>query len=220
MSRRTLPLAVLVLALPGAALAQEESYRHGRIRHAESGVSIQRATEPGAEEAVNNMPFLPGDRVWSDARGRAEFQFGDGTLLRLDSGSKLDYVAHEEGEDDERVILRLWSGALVLHPRDARSSPEFALETPGGVMVAEQRGVYRVDVDAGETRVSVYEGEAVLEADRRLRLKAGERAYARAGEAYGEAERFDRGEGDEFARWDADRQGEVGLARQTPESRP
>jgi hypothetical protein len=219
MSRRTLPLAVLALAFPVVAPA-EETYRHGRIRHAEAGVSIQRATEPGAEEAVPNMPFLPGDRVWSDAGGRAEFQFADGTLLRLDHGSKLDYIAHDEGGDDERVVLRLWSGALVLHPRDGRNSPEFAVETPGGVMVAEERGVYRVDVDAGETRVSVYEGEAVLEAERRIRVRAGERAYARAGEAYGDPERFDRAEGDDFARWDADRQGQVGLARQAPEYLP
>lgn len=219
MSRLTSSLAVLAVAFPAMAPA-EETFRHGRVRHAEPGVSIQRATEPGAEEAVPNLPFLPGDRVWTDARGRAEFQFADGTLLRLDSGSKLDYIAHEEGEQDERVILRLWSGGLFLHPRDGRNSPEFAVETPGGVMVASQRGTYRADVDSGETRISVYEGEALLEADQRIRVRAGERAYARSGESYGEPERFDRADADDFARWDADRQGQVGRARNTPEHLP
>jgi hypothetical protein len=218
MSRRTLRLAVLAMALPAVGIA-EETYRHGRVRHAEAGVSLQRATEPGAEEAVPNLPFLPGDRVWSDGRGRVEFQFADGTLLRLDSGSKLDYVAHEEDADDERVILRLWSGALVLHTRDGRASPDVAVETPGGVLVADGRGVFRVDVDSGETRVSVYEGEAVLEADRRIRVRAGERVYARAGEAYGDAERFDVADADEFLRWDAERN-EEGLARNVPEYLP
>jgi hypothetical protein len=219
MSRRMLRLAVLAMALPAVGVA-EETYRHGRVRHTEAGVSLQRATEPGAEEAVANLPFLPGDRVWSDARGRVEFQFADGTLLRLDSGSKLDYIAHEEDTDDERVILRLWSGALILHTRDGRASPEFAIETPGGVVVADTRGVFRVDVDSGETRVSVYEGEAVLEADQQVRLRAGERAYARAGEAYGEAERFDVADADEFLRWDADRQGAARTARNVPEYLP
>jgi len=218
MSRRMLRLAVLAMALPAVGFA-EETYRHGRVRHAEAGVSLQRATEPGAEEAVPNLPFLPGDRVWSDARGRVEFQFADGALLRLDSGSKLDYVAHEE-DADERLILRLWSGALILHTRDGRASPQFAVETPGGVLVADGRGVFRVDVDSGETRVSVYEGEAVLEADRRIRVRSGERAYARAGEAYGDPERFDLADADEFLRWDADRQGQVGMARNVPEYLP
>src|SRR5207245_2101186 len=58
-------LTVLVAALPLSASA--ESYRHGRIRHVEEGVSIQRGTETGSEEAVANLPFLPGDRVWTDA---------------------------------------------------------------------------------------------------------------------------------------------------------
>jgi hypothetical protein len=218
MSRRTSTFLALALAAPTFALAQD-TYRHGRVRHTESGVSVQRATEPGSEEAMPNLPFLPGDRVWTDAQGRVEFQFADGTLLRLDSGSKLDYVAHEEG-DDQRVILRLWSGSLIVHPRGARVSPAFAVETPGGVMVAEERGVYRVDVDSGETRVSVYEGQALLEADRQVRLRAGERAYARAGEAYDEAERFDLADVDDFGRWDADRQSDVRMARNVPEYLP
>ena len=59
-------LALLSLAVP--ALAQDD-YRHGRIRYLEPGVTLQRATETGAEEAVVNLPFLPGDRVWTDANG-------------------------------------------------------------------------------------------------------------------------------------------------------
>jgi hypothetical protein len=218
MSRRSLTLAALAIAVPVLAGA-EEAYRHGRVRHAEAGVSIQRANDPGSEEAVANMPFLPGDRVWSDAQGRAEFQFADGTLLRLDLGSKLDYVAHEEG-DDERVILRLWSGSLILHAQPGRQSPQFAVETPGGVMVAQQRGVYRVDADAGETRLSVYEGEATLEAERRLRVRAGERVYARGGEAYGDPESFNRADADDFGRWDADRHAETRVAQDVPEYVP
>src|SRR5712672_1688025 len=85
---RLFVLSVLALAASPAAFAQ--SYHHARIRHVEEGVSIQRATETGAEEATANLPFLPGDRVWTDQSGRAEFQFAGGSLLRLDSASKLD----------------------------------------------------------------------------------------------------------------------------------
>jgi FecR protein len=196
-------LALVGLAVPAAA---QEDYRHGRIRYLEPQVTLQRATETGAEEAVVNLPYLPGDRVWTDASGRGEFQFESGALVRLDSRSKLDYAAHDEGRDG-RVVLRLWSGGLYLRVRN-RGDEGFLFETPGGLVEVEKRGVYRLDVDSGEVRLSVYEGEAKLEAGgERVDVDAGERAYARRGESVEPPRRFDRGEDDEFARWDQDREG-------------
>ena len=210
-------LTVLVAALPLSASAAE-SYRHGRIRHVEEGVSIQRGTETGSEEAVANLPYLPGDRVWTDSGGRVEFQFAGGTLVRLDSASKLDYVAHDDGRD-ERIVLRLWSGALYLHARDRRDGG-FEIETPGGVVTAGGRGVVRIDVQSGETRVSVYEGEAALEAGENVRLRAGERVYARGGQVEEAPRSFDRAEGDEFAGWDASRQEQGAYASNRPATLP
>ena len=89
-------LRVFVLCVIAAqASAQEYGYDHGRVRLAEGGVTLQRATDTAAEEAQGNAPFLPGDRVWTDGGGRAEFQLPDGALLRLDRRSKLDYITHD-----------------------------------------------------------------------------------------------------------------------------
>jgi len=214
--RRLGLLTVFALTVSPAVFAQ--SYRDGRVRHVEEGVSIQRATETGSEEATVNLPFLPGDRVWTDGGGRAEFQFAGGSLLRLDSASKLDYVAHDEGRDD-RVVLRLWSGALILHVRDRRDGP-FEIETPGGVISTGTRGVLRIDVQSGETRVSVYEGEASLEGAQPVRVRAGERVYARSGEVEEGPTQFDRTEGDEFAEWDDGRQQQTAYAANRQEALP
>jgi len=214
--RRLGLLTVFTLTVSPAVFAQ--SYRDGRVRHVEEGVSIQRATETGSEEATVNLPFLPGDRVWTDGGGRAEFQFAGGSLLRLDSASKLDYVAHDEGRDD-RVVLRLWSGALILHVRDRRDGP-FEIETPGGVISTGTRGVLRIDVQSGETRVSVYEGEASLEGAQPVRVRAGERVYARSGEVEEGPTQFDRTEGDEFAEWDDGRQQQTAYAANRQEALP
>src|SRR5688500_4436382 len=187
--------AVLVLALPGAAPADD--YRHGRIRHVEDGVSIQRAAEPGAEEAEPNIPFLPGDRIWTDERGRAEFRFESGAFLRLDSGTKLDYLDNP----GDRVVLRLWAGGLYVHEGDAGG--DFEVETPGGVVEMRGPGVYRIDAHTGETRLSVYEGEARLQG--RSSVRAGERVYARDGDVVRGPMAFDRSDADDFTLWADDR---------------
>ena len=107
---------IAALVLPTASAAEEDGYRHGRVRYVEPGVTLHRATEVSAEEALANLPFLPGDRVWTDASGRVEFQFPDGTLVRLDNRSKLDYAGHEEGRGRAHRAT-----ALVGQPDRARA---------------------------------------------------------------------------------------------------
>jgi hypothetical protein len=209
---RLMTLTILAAGLP--ALAGAQSFRHGRIRHVEDGVTIQRAAEATAEEAVANLPFLPGDRVWTDSRGRAEFQFEGGSLLRLDSGSKLDYLSHDDGRG-ERIVLRLWSGSLYLHARDRRM-PEFEIETPGGVVAARTRGVYRVDAESGEVRLSVFEGEATLEGNEEVRVGSGLRVVAQRGEVADGPRGFDLTQGDPFGDWVQDRQERLSFAGERP----
>ncbi len=206
--------AVLVLALPGVAVADDD-YRHGRIRHVEDGVSIQRAAEPGAEEAQPNIPFLPGDRIWTDERGRVEFQFDSGAFLRLDNGTKLDYLDNP----GDRVVLRLWSGGLYVHEVGG-GDLDFEIETPGGVVNTRGRGVYRIDARSGETRLSVYEGEATLQGGRGSRIREGERVYARDGEVVRGPMTFERQDADDFAMWTDERQEGVRYARQRPADLP
>jgi hypothetical protein len=213
--------ATLIAVALGAAsvFAEEEGYRHGRVRYLDPGVTLQRATEAGSEEAVPNQPFLPGDRVWTDGSGRVEFQFPDGTTVRLDSRSKLDYSGHEEGRE-ERIVLRLWSGSLVVRVR-TRDAGHFQVETPAGMVEASDRAMVRVDVDGGEARLSVYRGEAVLDdGQRRTRIPEGERTFARWGGEVEEPRTFDVREEDDFSRWDADRDVEDDRAARSSEYLP
>ncbi len=221
MRSRALVAAAGLLAASGttAVSAAEDGYRHGRVRFVEAGVTLHRATEVSAEEALANLPFLPGDRVWSDGYGRAEFQFPDGTLVRLDSRSKLDYAGHEEGRE-ERIVLRLWSGSLIVRVR-TRDAARFEIETPAGTVELLDQAMVRVDVEAGEARVSAYRGEAVLDDGRaRVRLAAGERSLARWGEAAESPQPFEIGSEDDFARWDDARESEERWAARSSEYLP
>ena len=217
--RTFLEAAGLIATLTSATALAEDGYRHGRVRFLEPGVTLQRATEATAEEAVANQPFLPGDRVWTDGNGRSEFQFPDGTVVRLDSRSKLDYSGHEEGRE-ERIVLRLWSGSLVVRLR-SRDAGRFEIETPAGTVEAQDQAMVRVDVDGGETRVSAYRGEVALDDGRNnVRLAEGQRIYARWGSAAEEPRAFDLREEDDFSRWDEDRDAEDDRAARSSEYLP
>jgi hypothetical protein len=201
-------LALAAVAFAATAFAQDD-YGHGRVRYVEPGVVLQSGSETGSEEAQINAPLVAGDRVFTDERGRAEFQFDDGTILRLDSQSKLDFI----GRDERRggLALRLWSGGVYVHT--SHDADGLVIETPGGIVEAQTRGVYRIDTEAGETRLSVYEGEASLDSGRRReRVEAGERSYTRRGEIPEPARRFDVNDDDDFARFDADRDERVSYA--------
>jgi hypothetical protein len=78
-----------------------------------------------------------------------------------------------------------------------------------------------VDVDSGETRVSVYAGEAALDdGHRQVRLAAGERTFARWGGEAEEPSRFDPAEDDDFARWDGMRESQDRWAANSTEHLP
>jgi uncharacterized protein DUF6600/FecR-like protein len=212
MSARTNILAVLAALLPASAAHAQDAYRYGYIRTVEQGVTLQRASEAAAEVASPNAPFLPGDRVWTDDAGRMEVLFADGSVLRLDSRSKLDYVSQDGGRR-ERAVLRLWSGALILHTRDQKRSPDFIVESPEGVLEPNERGVYRLDVQPGEARVAVFDGEAAVEANRRVRVSRGQQLIVREGEPYAGPEPISGADADDtFARWDRDLEEQLAYA--------
>ena len=213
--RRLIPILV-VLAQPVLAHAD---HRQGRVRLAEGGVALQRASEMETEDAVPNLPFLPGDRVWTDDGGRAEFQFADGTFLRVDRRTKLDYSSYEDaGNREDRVVLRLWSGTVFLHVGNRAES--YAVSLPGGTFETRRAGAYRVDLEQSETRVSVCEGEAVFDGDRRIRVRAGERLRLGLDEQ-GRPERYDCAEEDDaFAGWDEERDRGERWSGGTPDDLP
>jgi hypothetical protein len=212
-------VAVAATVAGAAATSAQDDYRHGRILSVEPGTTLQRVDQAVAEEAFRNLPFLPGDRVWTDATGRAELQFPAGTVVRLDRRGKLDYAAHEE-EPEEHIVLRLWSGSVFVHARTAAGAV-FEVETPAGMVQTDDGAVVRVDVDSGVARLSVFAGQATFEdRQQRVRLAAGEQTVASWRAPAEEPRPFDTAEADEFAEWDGEREAAEAQGAQTAEYLP
>ena len=99
----------LTLTLIAAnASAQDLRFRDGRFLETVGAVTLQRADEASSDEAVLNMPFLPGDRVWTDETGRAEIVFADEPTGNLDSRSGaeiLDFLRWAVRETGQTVVM-------------------------------------------------------------------------------------------------------------------
>ena len=105
-------LGVLLCSLLSPAWAQDVRYRDGRFLETVGAVTIQRADEASSDEAIRNMPFLPGDRVWTDDSGRAEIVFASGEVLWIAERSKVDSLGRGGRDQDERLGLRVFAGSF------------------------------------------------------------------------------------------------------------
>jgi hypothetical protein len=197
----------VVAALASAAAAQDLRYRDGRFLETVGGVTIQRADDSSADEAVLNMPFLPGDRVWTDDSGRAEIVFADGEILWIAERSKVDSLGRGGPEQDERLGLRIFAGSFGARVRSG--GPGFEFRAPGGSVTTSGASAFRIDVRGGETVVSVSEGEVLADlAGERLTIRGGERVRY-ADRAIDGPYRFQRASADRFDRWCEERSAEL-----------
>jgi len=176
---RSLPWAaalLLLLACASAAFAQDASDPPGRAAHVsarEGGVVFAPQGETEWTELPQNRPLTAGDRLWSDRGARAELQLGTATL-HLDAQSHLGIS--DLDENSAQFILQ--QGALNARVRELTAGENFEIDTPNLAVRALQTGDYRVDVDprAGETRVMVASGSAVVygEGGQAVHLRAGQ----------------------------------------------
>ncbi len=193
-------IALAFLALfVSPALAQDLRFRDGRFLETVGTVTIQRADEPSSDEAVLNMPFLPGDRVWTDDSGRAEIVFADGEILWIAERSKVDSLGRGGRDQDERLGVRVFAGSFGARVREG--GPGFEFRAPGGSLTTTGASAFRVDVRSGETTVTVSEGEILVDlAGERMTLRSGERVRY-AGQTVDGPYRYQRASVDRFDLW-------------------
>ncbi|MBC5782752.1 chromosome partitioning protein ParA [Ramlibacter sp. USB13] len=197
--------ALLLSCLAGAALAQEVADPPGRVAFvSERQGSVVFAPQGEDEwmELPQNRPLTEGDRLWTDAGGRAELQLGTATLhVKAESHLGISDLG------DGGVRFMLQQGTMNARVRDLAQGENFEVGTPNLAFRALQPGDYRIDVDAGtqQTRVVVHSGTATVfgEGGESIHLGAGQAAsFAGRFLAQVHGPAFAR---DEFARWAEER---------------
>jgi hypothetical protein len=198
-------LSILTTSLPGFAQSSSaqtgRSYSYAHISYVEGEVTLQRAIEPEPSEAGINVPVTPGDRAWTATHGRAEILYGDGSLLRMDERTKVDFVAFGETTGQE-TLVRLWNGSIILRLVDV-SGASFRVDTPAGSIFPVSEGVIRIDVDdTGTATLSVYEGVAELASEGgSVLVRSGQRSLVQPGLRPEPSFEFNTARWDAFASW-------------------
>ncbi|HJR59171.1 MAG TPA: FecR family protein, partial [Vicinamibacterales bacterium] len=156
------------------------------------------------DDAPGSMPLLAGDRVRTRA-GRVEILFADGSTLHLDHNSGIDLQSDE--------LVRLLEGRIRLSIPGPARSVAYRIDGPHGWAHIAEPGDYRVALMNGaggsELELAVIRGRAELVNDAgETALRAGERAFVRAGAAPSYAYVANSAALDAFDRWSEARRDE------------
>ncbi|MBV8619340.1 MAG: chromosome partitioning protein ParA [Curvibacter sp.] len=144
------------LWLPGhAALAQEPPGRVGQLTWIEGTVQTSLAGDAAWQAAELNRPLSTQDRLSPSPGARFELSIGNATW-RMEGPGELDISSLS----DPMAQMQLQRGHLSFRVDSLAPGERIEVDTPNLAVVAQQPGLYRLDVDPelGTTRVSVAQG--------------------------------------------------------------
>lgn len=168
-------LGFLMLALMAAPARAADDVdppgRAGRLAEVRGQVWIYAPDSNEWIQALRNRPVTTGDRLSTEADGRAEVRIGS-TVLHVAPNTEVEVVRL----DDERVSLQLHAGSVAARLRTREAADEFSLRTDEGRFVTERPGQYRFDRADDLSAVTVNGGQARYESNgTALDVQAGQR---------------------------------------------
>lgn len=176
----TLVLPLTILLISGSAFAQTPSSpddeaadvddsapvaRVARLSFVDGDVSFLRAGVTEWAPAVENLPLLAGDQIYTGRGARAEVQLARGNYLRLSENTELTIT----DLSDSAAQFEITEGiAIIRIERLATVFRRFEVDTPNTAVLVKQDGLYRIEVRGeedselivrgGEAEVSTEEG--------------------------------------------------------------
>lgn len=129
------------LALAAApATAQNEIPNAGRLGYVSGNVSVEPAGVNSWGAAYPNLPVGPGDRIFTDAGGRAELQLGQ-TYLRI--GPNTDISVNRF--DPQSISFVLAQGSIHVHSFGIWQGQAMQVSTPNANITAFSSSELRID---------------------------------------------------------------------------
>ena len=192
--------------------AQEYDYTKNsfaRLSYITGNTFVQNISDLAYKEGIVNMPILEGDRVGTTV-GRAEIYMRNGTYLRLDNNTKIDFLnIPKQGNDMTQV--RLWSGNIYFSIGKLEEEKNIKIHTSDVSFFILDRGLYRIDIkENSETVISVFQGmvEAASESGSVL-IKDSQKMELVQGQFTSRPKSFTPSADDSFDRWSEFRDSQV-----------
>lgn len=174
----TLFLLLSILLISGAAFAQttispdDQSddvddtapvARVARLSFVDGDVSFLRAGVTEWAPAVENLPLLAGDQVYTGQGARAEVQLARGNYIRLSESTELTITALSDSEAQFEITE---GTAIIRIERLVTAFHRFEVDTPNIAVVVQQDGLYRVEVRGeNDSELIVRRGEAEVSSE-------------------------------------------------------
>jgi hypothetical protein len=141
--------------LAHAADADDPPGRVGRLSELNGQVWVFDTEGNEWITASRNRPVTTGDRLSTEADGRAELRIGS-TTLRVAPNTEIEVLRL----DDDHVSLQLHSGSVSSRLRSREAADEFSLQTAEGQFRTERSGHYRFDRQDDTSAVTALSGQA------------------------------------------------------------
>ena len=190
--------------------------RVARLSFVDGDVSFLRAGVTEWAPAVENLPLLTGDQVFTGPGARAEIQLARGNYIRLSENTELTIA------DLSNTVaqLEITEGTAIIRlERLATVFQRFEVDTPNSAVLVQQDGLYRVDVRGEEnSELIVRRGEAeVSTEDASFKVREGHKLLIDTSNA-GRLELAVDGSQDDWDRWSHDR--DTTIARTSVDASP
>ena len=149
----------LALVSSSARAQDDPPPQAGRLSIVYGTVSIQPAGTNDWGQAYLNYPVGPGDRIYTDADGRAEIQVGR-TYVRVGPRTDVTFVDF----DPQAVTFGIAQGALHIRTRGLWEGQSLYVQTPSGTSTVQGPGDFRVEVypDDQTAIFTNYDGDVYI----------------------------------------------------------
>jgi hypothetical protein len=147
----TAAAAFLAFASTSSPAQDDPPAQAGRLSSISGTVSIQQVGSDDWGQALPNLPFGPGDRIFTDSDGRVEVQVGQ-SYIRIGPNSDLSFVR----SSPTTISFGLAQGSVRVHSFGLWPGQHLFFNTPSGTGGLDQPGDVRVDVlpDEGATIIT------------------------------------------------------------------
>src|SRR5690348_13828356 len=169
----TLSLLLLATAVAFSPAAFADSQvRIVRLSLVDGAVQIDRAAGNGFEKAIANMPVVQGTRLRTEADGRAEVEFENGTNMRLSPSTDIEFAELSLRDSGEKnTLVKVVKGTAYFDVHNKRED-NFRLVFGNQQLAFDHSAHFRVDVGQDSARLAVFKGELSFnDGERQSKLK-------------------------------------------------